>query len=63
MRGIPVRRHLADAILRLHDADVMPTATLIGGECRDEAMLVLADVPATPLVDTGVLWVVIEHRF
>lgn len=41
----------------------MATTTLIGGERRDDATLVLADVSATPLVDAGVLRVVIEHRF
>lgn len=41
----------------------MTTATLIGGECGDDAMLVLANVLATPLVDAGMLRVVIEHRF
>lgn len=57
------RCHLADAALSLYDADVMATTALICGECRDDAMLVLADIPASPLVDAWVLGIIIFHCF
>ena len=56
-------RHLADTALSLHDADVMATTALIRGERRDDAMLVLADIPASPLVDARILGILVFHCF